>query len=72
MKNEKINYIIDKNISLCKRYFLAIALPIIFFIINLKNKIMNKDDYKFLMILLKIFLVYLTVLAVMIFTMFNI
>lgn len=72
MKNEKINYFISKNISLCKRYFLAIALPFIFFIINLKNKIMNKDDYKFLMILLKIFLVYLTVLAVMIFTMFNI
>jgi len=71
MKNEKINYFISKNISLCKRYFLAFALPFIFFIINLKNKNMNKDDYKFLMILLKILLVYITVLAIMIFTMFN-
>ena len=59
IKNEKTNYIINKNITLFKCFFLDFFISIIFIIINFKNYLtMNKKNINFLILLIKIFAVY--------------
>jgi hypothetical protein len=71
MKNEKTNYILYKNIALFKRVFLDFFISLIFIIINFKNYLtMEKENIKFLILLIKIFAVYAVVYCTMFYLIF--